>query len=353
MPLHLLGHCAAINFRHHIVEEHKVYGMRSEQLQGLLAVCCAQDRVAFGFEKFLAGVKQRRFITSGTEMERLMKQSKPEVPIVLLSGMVDSPPGLEHTDKFIDKTAGPGKLLEAISALTCKSTPAAAGVPFIVRKSRSTALPDGDRRAVTMAHEIKNPLESRLNLLYLADAEPAVTENGHHYLALALEEVNRLSQIAHAVLQGAQDDRAENTDVPQLLRAVVDFYKSRLDSRGIAVDIRCCAGANLAVYPGPLRQVFSNLLLNAADAMRKGGRVQARIVKAHERSGQHRFGLRVTFADSGGGIPRQNLPNIFDPLFTTKGAGGSGLGLSLVKDVVQQHRGTIRVRSSTKRGHCP
>jgi DNA-binding response OmpR family regulator len=289
--------------------------------------------------------------TKGTEMARLMKLAKPEVPILLLSGVVDSPAGIEHTDKFIEKTEGPEKLLEAITALTSKSMPTGSGVPFLVRKSRSAAPEGGDKRAATMAHEINNPLESLLNLLYLADAEPAVTENGHRFLALAREEVSRISQIAHAVLQGGRDDRAEKIDVPQLLRAVVDFYRSRLDSRGISVDVRCCAGGNLAVYPGPLRQVFSNLLLNAADAMPKGGRLQTRIAKAREWSGQHRCGLRVTFADSGSGIRVQNLQQIFEPFFTTKGAGGSGLGLSLVQDVVQKHGGSVRVRSSTKPGH--
>src|SRR6202007_1410583 len=87
------------------------------------------------------------------------------------------------------------------------------------------------------------------------------------------------------------------------------------------------------------------------DAMPKGGRLQTRIANVREWSGQHRCGLRVTFADSGSGIPGQNLRQIFEPFFTTKGAGGSGLGLSLVKDVLQKHGGSVRVRSSTKPGH--
>jgi signal transduction histidine kinase len=104
-------------------------------------------------------------------------------------------------------------------------------------------------------------------------------------------------------------------------------------------------------YTGPMRQVFSNLLLNAAAAMPHGGRLHARAHTSREWSGKHRNGLRLTFADTGCGIPAENVRRIFKPYFSTKGTGGNGLGLSLVLDVVQRHGGTIRVRSSTKSGH--
>jgi signal transduction histidine kinase len=132
--------------------------------------------------------------------------------------------------------------------------------------------------------------------------------------------------------------------------SVIDLYKARFAARGIAVDARYGPGGDFAVFTGPLRQVFSNLLLNAADAMPKGGRIQARATRSHEWSGKHRPGLRITFADTGCGISAENLHQIFEPFFSTKGSGGSGLGLALVKEVVQQHGGSLRVRSSTKSG---
>ncbi len=76
----------------------------------------------------------------------------------------------------------------------------------------------------------------------------------------------------------------------------------------------------------------------------------ARVALAHEWSGQERRGLRVTFADHGEGIAAENLPRIFELFFTTKGAAGTGLGLSLVQDMVKKHDGVLRVRSSTKPG---
>jgi len=99
-----------------------------------------------------------------------------------------------------------------------------------------------------------------------------------------------------------------------------------------------------------LREVFSNLLLNAQAAMPKGGNLKARVSATHEWSGQGRQGVRVTVADNGSGIPSTVLPRIFQPFFTTK-SDGNGMGLSLVKDIVHKHHGWMRVRSSTRVGH--
>jgi two-component system CheB/CheR fusion protein len=81
-----------------------------------------------------------------------------------------------------------------------------------------------------------------------------------------------------------------------------------------------------------------------------GGKIHTKISKAHEWNGRQRLGLRVTFGDNGCGIATDDLQRILEPFFTTKGASGNGIGLSLVKDTVQKHDGVLRVRSSTKPG---
>jgi signal transduction histidine kinase len=202
-----------------------------------------------------------------------------------------------------------------------------------------------------LAHEINNPLDSLLNLLYLLETETKFTEQGRHYLTLAKEEVHRISEIAHEVMNEFRSvANPQDTSIPALLRSVVDFYEPRFEVRGISMQARYCSDGYFAVYPGPLRQAFSNLLLNAADSMPEGGTMHARISLAHEWSGRKRRGVRVTIADNGGGISEQDLPKIFDLFFTTKGIAGTGLGLSLVKDTVAKHDGVLRVRSSTKQG---
>lgn len=205
--------------------------------------------------------------------------------------------------------------------------------------------------AASLAHEINNPLEALLNLLYLIDRDPTLSGRGRHYLALAREEGRRISQISHTAMNELRDMAPpEDTNVPELLRSVLAFYESRFQSRGISVHTRYCPDRNLPVYPRQLRQMFSNLLLNAADAMPDGGRMHARISVAHEWIGLQRRGIRLTVADNGCGIAVKDLPRILDPFFTTKGSTGTGIGLSLVRNTVQKHGGVLRVRSSTKPG---
>jgi len=198
------------------------------------------------------------------------------------------------------------------------------------------------------AHDINNPLDSLLNLLYLVEAEANPSEKGRHYLALAKEEVRRISQIAHETLdKNKVVVMPERKKVGELLAAVLEFYRQRFDSSGITVQTRYSGNDNIPVYAEQLRRVFSNLLLNAVEAMPRGGEIQARVSAGHEWSGQERSGVRVTVADNGSGINSNVLPHILEHPFTTKPA-GHGMGLSLVKNVMQGHKGSMRVRSSTQ-----
>jgi signal transduction histidine kinase len=200
------------------------------------------------------------------------------------------------------------------------------------------------------AHDINNPLDALLNLLYLLETEPNLTEQGRHYLSLAQEEVRRISLIAHETLdQHKVVVMPETTSVVKLLASVLDFYQQRFDSSGITVQTRYTCDRNIPVYAEQLRRVFSNLLLNALEAMPEGGRIQARVAAGQEWSGHKRHGVSVTIADNGPGMPSNKLRQMFEPLFTTKPA-GHGMGLSLVKGVVQKHNGWLRVRSSTQPG---
>jgi signal transduction histidine kinase len=203
----------------------------------------------------------------------------------------------------------------------------------------------------SLAHEINNPVEALHQLHYLIETEGTLKEKGRQYLALAREEVRRISQILHAAMEMRDTGDPEDTDLPGLLRSVLDFYKSRLKAQGVSVNTRYRTAAHLSGYPHQLRQMCANLLLNAVDATPSGGKIYARIAPAQAWQGDHKRGLRLTFADTGSGIAAKNLARIYDPFFTTKGSAGNGLGLSLVKTTVQKHHGVLRVRSSTKAGH--
>ena len=99
-----------------------------------------------------------------------------------------------------------------------------------------------------------------------------------------------------------------------------------------------------------MRQVFSNLLLNAIDAMPKGGKIIAKISKTQEWCGQKRSGVRITIADTGTGIAADILSRVREPFFSTKGAYGNGMGLAVVQEIVAHHQGRMTIRSSTRSG---
>ena len=166
-----------------------------------------------------------------------------------------------------------------------------------------------------------------------------------------MEESRRASALAHAAMDQTTDHTVRaHANVPDLLRSVLTFYDSRLRSAGIHVSTRYCWDGDLSVYARPLRQAMANLLLNALDAMPEGGRVIARVARAQEWAAPGRHGLRVTIADSGCGINPDHMSRLSENFFTTKGRAGNGLGLSFVRDAVQEHGGALRIRSSTRAG---
>ncbi len=201
--------------------------------------------------------------------------------------------------------------------------------------------------SISAAHEINNPLDSILNLLHLLGSE-VQSETGRHYLLLIEQELGRVAQIARRALAPYKaGPEPEDTDVAALVESVVDVYRSSLEQKGIKVST-CTDPTHILAYPGELRQMLSNLLLNAMDAMPEGGKLQVRTYAAHEWNGAHKSGVRLTVGDNGSGISSDHLTRIFERFFTTKGSGGSGMGLALVKDIAQKHHGKLRVRSTTR-----
>jgi two-component system CheB/CheR fusion protein len=214
---------------------------------------------------------------------------------------------------------------------------------------RNERLATAGRLTAAMAHEIKNPLEALTNLIYLARRDA----NGRdEYLRLAEQEIGRLDSIAQQALGFVREGASpERLDVGKILDEVVQLYMRKLQSSRITVERRTGEGLEIEGYPGELRQLFSNLLLNALDAMKNGGRLRLRVARSHAWSGEERPGVRVTIADTGSGIQAKDLPHIFEPFYTTKKDQGTGLGLWLAYGTVQKHGGSIRVASRTSSGN--
>jgi len=201
--------------------------------------------------------------------------------------------------------------------------------------------------SASAAHEIKNPIDAIFNVLHLLKAEVR-SGPANHYIELIEQELGRIAQIARDGLEPLQGAGARQpARVDQVAAAVLDLYASSFAAKHIHVYTRL-GESRVVGYPGGLRQMISNLLLNSLDALPEGGKLSLHTEPAQEWGGKHRRGTRVVVADNGRGIPAEIRGRIFERLFTTKAMAGSGLGLSLVSDVVQRHQGTIRVRSTTR-----
>ena len=205
------------------------------------------------------------------------------------------------------------------------------------------------RLASTIAHEINNPLEAITNALYLLHQED-LGEQAKSYLAIAEEELYRVSQIAVQTLRfHRQATKPQRISPELLLEPVVALYKARLLNSCISLQVRHKAAAVVTCYEGEIRQVLSNLVANAQDAMRNGGKLLIRTGPARDWT-ENRPGIHITIADTGHGIPPEVLEHIFDAFYTTKGQNGTGLGLWVSSEIIQKHRGRLRVRSSAREG---
>jgi signal transduction histidine kinase len=214
---------------------------------------------------------------------------------------------------------------------------------------RSEKLAATGRLAASIAHEINNPLEAITNLLYLANSD-AVGEQAKGYLDLAQKELARVSNIATQTLRFYRHSTAKSgARLPELMESVLNMYHSRLQSANIRVVKDYQPTPELICFPGEIRQVFANLIGNALDAMPGGGMLQIRIRSLSPQNFK-KYGIRITVADTGSGIPSSVLPHIFEPFVTTKEATGTGLGLWVSSEIIHKHSGTLRVRSSTSHG---
>jgi len=202
------------------------------------------------------------------------------------------------------------------------------------------------RLSASIAHEINNPLEAVTNLLYLIDKSDDLPESARSFTKLAQQELARVTQIATQTLRFYRQTTAKNAvRVTDLLDSVIKLYQGRLTSAGVKV-LRQYRGAEpLDCFDGELRQVLTNLIGNALDASRSGGEIIVREREATDwRTG--RKGVLITVADKGHGMSKETAARIFEPFFSTKGITGTGLGLWVSLEIIQKHKGRVRVRSS-------
>ena len=214
---------------------------------------------------------------------------------------------------------------------------------------RHEKLATAGRMAAAVAHEINNPLEAVTNLLYLARQHP---DHAPEYLDMADKEVRRIAEVAQQMLGFVREPSAPALlDVSENMDEVLKLYLRKLSLKQIQVEKQYQGDVKIRGFVGELRQLFSNLIVNAVDAMEVGGRLIVHVSQVHDWTDGNRPGVRIVIADNGTGIQPNDLNHIFEPFYTTKADLGTGLGLWVSHAIVQKHGGRIRVRSRTVRGN--
>ena len=200
------------------------------------------------------------------------------------------------------------------------------------------------RLASTISHEINNPLESVTNLLYII-RNGSKEESVLKYIQMAEQELQRASEVVrHSLKFHRQTTRPQRESISEILRSTLAVYEPRLHQLGISVKTEFAETLLTLCFSGEVRQVFANLIGNAADACGVGGTLKVRTRDAtHWPTGLR--GVRVTVADSGVGMSAETRTRLFEPFFTTKGINGTGLGLWVSSEILARHRAFLRVKS--------
>jgi signal transduction histidine kinase len=206
--------------------------------------------------------------------------------------------------------------------------------------------------ASSVAHEFNNILTTIINYAKLGQ-RPQASESAR---LDAFEKILKGSQRAAAIVGGMlgfarnQATSREMTDLAGLVDEVLLLCEKDLTKHQVQVEKHYHGRPKALVIRGQIEQILLNLIINARQAMPRGGRLTVDV-----RSNPHADMAEVRICDTGVGIPPERLRLIFDPFFTTKepddeGHGGNGLGLSVCRQIIEQHQGRIRVESVVGKG---
>lgn len=217
-------------------------------------------------------------------------------------------------------------------------------VEHVQRAARMSAL---GHLSAGLAHEIRNPLAGIEGAAAIVERSPENEEQRKEFLGIIQEESRRLNRLVTQFLDFARPRPPElrPTDVGDLLRSVINLVSQTLPRLDIVIETQIASDMELfKCDPEQLKQVILNLLINSVQAMPNGGRI---IVSAAHTRGT----LKIRVRDEGTGIPKEMVDSIYDPFFTTKET-GTGLGLPIAYQFIEQHGGELVLEENTEKGVC-
>ena len=209
--------------------------------------------------------------------------------------------------------------------------------------------------AATVAHELGNIVTPLL--MYASLLEGAAAGQSAEIVEIAgqmKQIIQRARTMVEQLAASARGDAASHTlptDLTQALDYALGLLAPRFKKAGVAIRRQIASDLpSVAARPGQLEQVFTNIAINALDAMPDGGQFIIGVT-VESTTGSDQRAVCIRFADTGCGIPPDHLPHVFDPFYTTKSGGaGSGLGLFVSHLIVDQHGGTLEIDSREGEG---
>jgi signal transduction histidine kinase len=204
------------------------------------------------------------------------------------------------------------------------------------------------RLAATIAHEVNNPMEAIKNAIYLLAG--AVPENAVPVYNILKSETERVARIVRQMLGLYRNtEQVKPVNVNTIIEDTLLLLNRQLQRANVELRSELETLPDAVIAADQIRQVLSNLVINAKDAMPNGGRLRLRTRHIPGADDLHGW-VRILIADTGTGIPPELLRTIFEPFVTTKGEKGTGLGLWIVKGIIQNHAGKLSVKSKLGRG---
>jgi light-regulated signal transduction histidine kinase (bacteriophytochrome) len=219
------------------------------------------------------------------------------------------------------------------------------------RRQREAALRMTEKLALTgrmtsvVAHEINNPLEAILNLLYLLNGRVKEDETAREYIESAESELQRISGITKQTLRWSKESvqKPQTRTAGYLFKDILQLFAGKIKNRGVNVLIE--GGEEVPVYGtlGQISQVMANLIANAIQAVSIGGQIR---LSAREDADM----TEMKVWDNGHGMDDEVLRHLFEPFYSTKGDLGNGLGLYISYEIVERHGGSLLVKSQVDIG---
>ena len=200
-----------------------------------------------------------------------------------------------------------------------------------------------------IAHEIRNALTSvKLNIQKLVQSD-RLDETEKEHLSISQEGIGQMEKFVKELLDFTRvsELNLDRFSIEQILDESIKTLADTLELKKVVLEKSYEEGLpQVLVDADKLKQVFLNLLRNAFDAVEEKGKINIFLSLLKEQEGSK---IRVFISDNGSGIPEENRETVFEPFYTTK-ASGIGLGLPIARKIIEQHRGTIRVKENAAQG---